>query len=243
MAGAQAYPARPVRIVVTFPPGGANDIHARLIGQWLSERLGQPFVVENRPGASGNLGMEAVRAVGGRRVPERVARHQRDHLHDIMKYDLAAPRSIAPVARAVPVALRDAGEISALRPGPCPGSSPLARRHSPARSTWVRTASAPPGILAGEMFSMMTGVKMQHVPYRGDEPRARGSDRRADPGAVRDHSGSAEFVRNGQLRASGRRSPVAGLARCAGAQRSARDTRSAPGAASARRPIRRRLDS
>src|SRR5262249_25655935 len=60
VARAQAYPSRPVRFVVAFPPGGANDIHARLIGQWLSERLRQPFVVENRPGGGGNIGTEAV---------------------------------------------------------------------------------------------------------------------------------------------------------------------------------------
>jgi tripartite-type tricarboxylate transporter receptor subunit TctC len=63
IAWAQAYPTRPVRIVVTFPPGGANDIHARLFGQLLSERLGQPFVVENRPGGGGNVGtLEVVRS-------------------------------------------------------------------------------------------------------------------------------------------------------------------------------------
>src|SRR5262245_4122714 len=60
VASAQSYPARPVRIIVGLTPGGANDIFARLIGQWLSERLGQPFVVENRPGAGGNIATEAV---------------------------------------------------------------------------------------------------------------------------------------------------------------------------------------
>ena len=60
VARAQAYPTRPVRIIVGYPPGGSGDFHARLMGQWLSERLGQQFIVENRPGAGGNIGTEAV---------------------------------------------------------------------------------------------------------------------------------------------------------------------------------------
>ena len=59
IATAQSYPTRPVRIIAGYPPGGAIDIHARLIGQWLSQRLGQPFIIENRPGAGGNIGSEA----------------------------------------------------------------------------------------------------------------------------------------------------------------------------------------
>jgi tripartite-type tricarboxylate transporter receptor subunit TctC len=71
IARAQAYPSRPVRWIVGYPPGGATDIAARLMGQWLSERLGQPFVIENRPGASGNIGTEAaVNAALARRDAE-----------------------------------------------------------------------------------------------------------------------------------------------------------------------------
>ena len=99
MARAQTYPSRPVRIVVAFPPGGANDIHARLIGQWLHERLGQPCLVENRPGSGGNLGVEAVvrsPADGYTLLILTVAHSINKSVYEKLSYDLL--RDIAPVA-------------------------------------------------------------------------------------------------------------------------------------------------
>src|SRR5581483_10591547 len=99
LGAAQAYPARPVRLVVTFPPGGSNDIHARLIAQWLSERMNQPFVVENRPGVAGNLGTEAVSrapADGHTLVFLSVSLAVNAVTYETLNYDLV--RDIAPVA-------------------------------------------------------------------------------------------------------------------------------------------------
>src|SRR5882757_9532298 len=99
IAGAQAYPSRPVRIVVGFPPGGGTDIAARLIGQWLSERLGQQFVIENRPGAGGNIGTEVVvRAApdGYTLLLASTANAVNATLYDKLNYNFI--RDIAPVA-------------------------------------------------------------------------------------------------------------------------------------------------
>src|SRR5436309_2173819 len=98
-AWAQAYPTRPVRIVVTFPPGGANDIHARLFGQLLSERLGQPFVVENRPGGGGNVGtLEVVRSApdGYTLLLISVGLSINAAFYQNLPYDLA--RDVSPIA-------------------------------------------------------------------------------------------------------------------------------------------------
>jgi tripartite-type tricarboxylate transporter receptor subunit TctC len=99
IAAAQAYPSRPVRIIAGYPPGGSMDIHARLIGQWLSQRLGQPFVVENRPGAGGNVGSEAAaRAApdGYTLLMSGIGNTISATLYDKLNYDFI--RDFAPVA-------------------------------------------------------------------------------------------------------------------------------------------------
>src|SRR5262245_40290667 len=98
-AWAQAYPTRPVRIIAGYPPGGSIDIHARLIGQWLSQRLGQPFVVENRPGAGGNVGSEAAAHAapdGYTLLMSGIGNTISATLYDKLNYDFI--RDFAPVA-------------------------------------------------------------------------------------------------------------------------------------------------
>ena len=170
IARAQAYPSRPVRIIVGFPAGGAIDIVARLMGQWLSERLGQQFVIENRPGAGSNIGTEAV----VRAPPDGytlllvafVERDQRDALRQ-------AQFQFHPRHRAGrghrPRAPASWWSIRRFRPRRFPSSSPTPRPIR-ARSTWRRPASEAAPHVAGELFKMMTGVNMVHVPYRGGAP-------------------------------------------------------------------------
>lgn len=200
LANAQAYPARPVRIVVTFPPGGANDIHARLIGQWLSERLGQPFVVENRPGASGNIGTEAVvrsPADGYTLVFLSTAHAVNAMTYEKLGYDLV--RDIAPVA-----GLYRSHYVMLVTPS-LPAKTVLEfiayAKANPGKINMGSNGIGATGHLAGEMFSMMTGVKMQHVPYRGEGPALTDLMSGQIQLIFATTSGSVEFVRNGQIRA------------------------------------------
>ena len=140
IARAQAYPTRPVRIVVTFPAGSTSDILARPMAQWLQERLGQPFVVDNRPGAGGTIGTEAV----VRASPDGYtlllisgAHTVNATLYDKLSFNLI--RDIAPVAGIS----RETGLIHRFRPRPFPSSSPMPKP-IPARSTWLRPVSVPP---------------------------------------------------------------------------------------------------
>ena len=169
IARAQAYPTRPVRLIVGFPPGGSIDITARLIGQWLSERLGQQFVIENRPGAGGNIGSEAAvksPADGYTILLCSVANAISATLYDKLNYNFSVISRRSPASAARPTSW---WSIHQFRPRRFPSSSPMPRPIR-ARSIWRRRASARRSIMSGELFKMMTGVNMVHVPYRGSAP-------------------------------------------------------------------------
>jgi tripartite-type tricarboxylate transporter receptor subunit TctC len=167
LAWAQAYPARPVRIVVGFAAGSTTDILARLMGQWLSQRLGQQFVVENRPGAGGNIGAETVLKATADgytllMVPPAVAANATLYKH--LSFDFI--RDAAPVAGVVRVP-----NVVEVNPSVPVKTIPELIAYAKARplsfaSAGIGTASH----LAGQLFNRMTGVNMQHVPYRGDGP-------------------------------------------------------------------------
>jgi tripartite-type tricarboxylate transporter receptor subunit TctC len=168
MARAQTYPARPVRIVVGFAAGGGVDITARLIGQSLSERLGQQFVVENRPGAGSNIGTEAVVNAGPDGYTLLLATTSNAinaTLYDKLNFDFT--RDIAPVAT-----LSRAANVVAVHPA-FPAKTLLEfiayARANPGRVN-MAAATGTGEHMAGELLKMMTGIDFVHVPYRGVAP-------------------------------------------------------------------------
>ena len=166
---AQAYPSRPVRIIVPAAPSGAFDIMARLIGRWLSERLGQPFVIDNRPGAAANIGTDAaVRAPADGYTLLIVGTTQATNaaLYDKLNFDLI--RDIAPIAGVFRGAL-----VIVVHPSVPARSVPEFIAYAKANPRKVNMASSGAGAashLAGELFKMMAGIDMVHVPYRGGGP-------------------------------------------------------------------------
>ena len=169
IARAQAYPSRPVRIVVGFPPGGSVDITARLIGQWLSERLGQPFVIENRPGAGSNIGTEAVvRAPGDGYTLLLVSQTNAVNatLYDKLNYNFI--RDIAPVA-----GISREPNVMVVNPSFPAKTVPEFIAYAKANPGKINMASGGNGSaahVAGELFQIMTGTAMVHVAYRGLAP-------------------------------------------------------------------------
>src|SRR5262245_35578540 len=169
IARAQTYPTRPVRIVVGLAAGGAFDTFARLMGQWLSERLGQPFVVENRPGAGTNIATEAVvRAPGDgyTLLVVSVANATNATLYD--KLNVNFIRDIAPVGSIMRQAV-----VIVVHPSVPAKTLPELIALAKANPGKINMASAGNGSgshLSGELFKMMAGVNLQHVPYRGGAP-------------------------------------------------------------------------
>jgi tripartite-type tricarboxylate transporter receptor subunit TctC len=165
IASAQTYPTKPVRIIVGFAPAGVADILARLIGQWVSERLGQPFVIENRPGAGGNIGTEAVvRAPPDGYTLLLVGAWDAINatLYDRLNFNFI--RDIAPVAGIIRVP-----QVMEVNPSVPAKTVPEFIAYAKANPTKLNMASAgngTPSHVSGELFKMMTGVAMQHVPYR-----------------------------------------------------------------------------
>jgi len=166
IARAEAYPARPVRIIVGFAAGGAGDILARIIGRWLSERLGQPFIVENRPGAGSNIATEAVvraQPDGYTLLLVTAANAINATFYDNLNFVFL--RDIAPVASLV----REPWVIL-LNPSVPAKTVPELIDYAKSNPAKINMASLGIGTgpdVAGELFQMMTGIKVLHVPYRG----------------------------------------------------------------------------
>jgi tripartite-type tricarboxylate transporter receptor subunit TctC len=168
-AWAQAYPARPVRIVVGFAPGGPNDINARLIGQWLSERLGQQFIIDNRPGASGNIAMESVvRSPPDGYTLVMVALSSAVNATLFENLPFIFLRDIAPVGTISRNVL-----VMEVHPSVPAATGLDLIAYAKANPNKLNMASPGSGTgphMASELFKLMTGVRMIHVPYRGSAP-------------------------------------------------------------------------
>jgi tripartite-type tricarboxylate transporter receptor subunit TctC len=169
IAWAQAYPTRPVRIIVGAPAGGPQDILARLIGQWLSERLGQQFITENRAGAGSNIAAEAV----VRAPPDGYTLHLSASpnainatLYDNLKFNFV--RDIAPVAGIIRVP--NVMEVNPAVPVKSVPEFIAYAKDNPGKINVGSGGNGTPAHVSGELFKMMTGIAMVHVPYRGSAP-------------------------------------------------------------------------
>jgi tripartite-type tricarboxylate transporter receptor subunit TctC len=200
VATAQSYPSRPVRIIVGFAPGGATDIVARLIGQWLSERFGQQFVIENRTGASSNIGTEAVVNAppdGYTLLVVTSVNAINATLYERLNFNLI--RDIAPVA-----SIHREPFVVEVNPSVPVKTVPEFITHAKANPGRINMASAGVGSgnhVAGELFKMMTGVNLVHVPYRGGGPALVDLLGGQVQVLFATMSSSIEYVRGGKLRA------------------------------------------
>jgi tripartite-type tricarboxylate transporter receptor subunit TctC len=169
IAWAQSYPLRPVRVIVGFAAGGTTDVLARMIGQWLSERLGQPFLIENRPGAGTNIATEAVvkSAPDGYTLlmvspPNTINATLYEKLNFNFLRDIAAVAAIARVPNVM--------EVNPSVPAKTVAEFIAYAKANPGKLSFASAGVGSSQHLSGEMFKMMAGVDMVHVPYRGGAP-------------------------------------------------------------------------
>jgi tripartite-type tricarboxylate transporter receptor subunit TctC len=200
VARAQGYPSRPVRIIVGYPAGGAQDINARLIGQYLSERLGQAFVIENRPGAAANIATELV----ARAAPDGYtllmvgsAHTVNATLYENLRFNFL--RDIAPVA-----GVTSAPAVMVVNPDfPAKTVSEFIAyaKANPGKITMASSGSGGPQHMAGELFKLAAGVDLLHVPYRGSTPALTDIMSGQVQIMFDPLSSSIGFIRGGKLRA------------------------------------------
>jgi len=199
-ASADDYPARPVRIVAGFAAGGGVDITARLIGQWLTEHLGQSFVTENRAGAGGNIGTEAVVTAapdGYTLLLATVPNAVNASLYEKLNFNFI--RDIAPVAGIIRVPM-----VILLNPSVQATTVPEFIHYAKANPGKVNMASAGNGSaphMAGELFKMMAGVDLVHVPYRGQGPALTDLLGGEVQVLFATAPGTTDYIRTGKLRA------------------------------------------
>ena len=201
VARAQTYPSRPVRIIVPNAPGGGPDTAARLMGQWLTERLGQPFVIENRTGAGSNIGTEtAVRAPpdGYTLLHVGTSAAINASLYDRLNFNFIS--DIAPVAGIMRVP--NVMEVNPSLPVKTVPEFIAYAKSNPGKINFASSGNGSTLHLSGELFKVMTGISMVHVPYRGGGPAAIIDLLSGQVQVMFDNvSTSIEYIRAGKLRA------------------------------------------
>jgi tripartite-type tricarboxylate transporter receptor subunit TctC len=200
IARADDYPSHPVHLVVGFAPGSTTDILARLMAQWLSQRLGQQFVVDNRPGAGGNIGAEFVvkSAPDGYTlimVPPAVAAN--DALYQDLNFNFV--RDIAAVAGVVRVP--NVAEVYPSLPVKSIPELIAYAKANPGKLSYASAGIGTPSHLAGQLFNVMTGANLTHIPYRGDGPAMADFIAGQVPVMFATLVASAAHIRAGQIRA------------------------------------------
>ena len=199
IARAETYPSRPVHLIIGYPPGGSADMTARFTGQWLSERLGQQFVIESRPGAGTNLATEAVVHAapdGYTLLLVAPANAINASLYDKLNFDFM--RDIAPVAGLI--RFPDVMEVNPSVPVKTVPEFIAYAKANPGKLNMASSGVGSTIHVAGELFKMMAGVDMVHVPYRGGAPALLDMISGRDQVMFDNLPTSVEFIKAGKLR-------------------------------------------